>query len=322
MIAIIFTGGTISMRIDPSTGGAVPAIGGAELLANAPGIEQISPIEVDEWATMAASHFTVEHLWSIRARIRSHLARSEVAGVVVAQGTDTLEESAYLMARSIASTKPVVFTGAMRTSQDLGWDGPVNLLDSVRVAASPRSRGQGVLVVFGSRIFSARDVTKVDTRLPDAFDSPGLGAIGEVDGETVIFRRCVPLGSTLDPPRLAAPVDIVYSYVGCDGRLVDAARAESVGLVIGALGRGNTNPLFFEAVLRWLSSGKPVVVASRAQRGRVGATYGFRGGGKTLLDAGAIFAGGRRPQHARIDLMLGLGASLSGQALSAIFDES
>ncbi len=322
MIVIIFTGGTISMRVDPSTGGAVPALRGAQLLANVPGIERVAPLEIDEWATMAASHFTVEHLWSIRARILSHLARSDVAGVVVAQGTDTLEEVAYLAARSIATSKPVVFTGAMRTSEDLGWDGPVNLLDSVRVAASPRSRDQGVLVVFGSRIFSARDATKVDTRLPDAFDSPGFGPIGEVDGETVIFRRCVAQSPILDPPQLAAPVDIVHAYVGCDGRLVDAARAASVGLVIAALGRGNTNPPFFEAVLRWLSAGKPVVVSSRAQHGRVGATYGFRGGGKMLLDAGAIFAGGRRPQHARIDLMLGLGASLTGPALRAIFDES
>ena len=139
-----------------------------------------------------------------------------------------------------------------------------------------------MLVVFGSRIYSARDATKVDTRLPDAFDSPGFGPMGEVDGETVIFRRCVPPSPILDPPQLAAPVDIVHAYVGCDGRLVDAARAASVGLVIAALGRGNTNPPFFEAVLRWLSAGKPVVVSSRAQHGRVGATYGFRGGGRDV----------------------------------------
>jgi L-asparaginase len=321
MIVIIFTGGTISMRLDPATGGAVPTMRGAELLATAPGVDRIAPLEVDEWATMAASHFTVDHLWALRARIVTQVERPDVTGVVVAQGTDTLEEVAYLSTRSIATDKPIVFTGAMRTSQDLGWDGPVNLMDAVRVAASPRAARQGTLVVLGSRVFSARDVTKVETRLPDAFDSPGFGAVGEVDGDAVIFRRTVPLRPILAAPRLAAPVDIVYAYVGCDGRLVDAARADGVGLVVAALGRGNTNPPFFDAILRWLAAGKPVVVSSRAQRGRVGPTYGFRGGGRTLLDAGAIFAGGRRPQHARIDLMLGMGAGLTGAALSAVFDE-
>jgi L-asparaginase len=321
MIVLVFTGGTISMRLDPSTGGAVPTVRGAELLAAAPGVDRIAPVEVDEWATMAASHFTVDHLWALRARIVSHLDRPDVTGVVVAQGTDTLEETAYLAARSIATDKPIVFTGAMRTSEDLGWDGPVNLIDSVRVAASPRAAGQGTLVVFGSRIFTARDVAKVETRLPDAFDSPGFGAIGEIDGDSVIFRRTVPQLPVLAPSRLAAPVDIVYAYVACDGRLVDAARPDGVGLVVAALGRGNTNPPLFDALLRWLAAGKPVVVSSRVQRGRVGPTYGFRGGGRTLLDAGAIFAGGRRPQQARIDLMLGVGAGLTGPALSAIFDE-
>jgi len=321
MIVIVFTGGTISMRHDPSSGGAVPTLRGAQLLATAPGVERIAPLEVDEWATMAASHLTVEQLWSLRSRIASHVERPEVSGVIVAQGTDTIEESAYLVARSVATRKPIVFTGAMRTADDLGWDGPVNLLDSVRVAASPRSHGKGVLVVFGSRIFAARDAMKVDTRQLDAFDSPALGAIGEVDGDAVVFRRGLPDLPILTPPRLAAPVDIVYAYVGCDGRLVDAARADGVGLVVAALGRGNTNPPLYHAIRRWLAAGKPVVVSSRAHHGRVGPTYAFLGAGRMLLEAGAIFAGARRPPHARIDLMLALGAGLRGPELAAVFEE-
>jgi L-asparaginase len=321
MIVIVFTGGTISMRIDPSVGAPVPTTAGAQLLQTAPGIERIAPLEIDDWATMPATHFTVDHLWSLRSRIAFHVDRPDVTGVIVTQGTDTLEETAYLVGRSISTPKPIVFTGAMRTADDLGWDGPSNLIDSVRVAADPTARGHGVLVVCNSRIFTARDVTKVDTRLPDAFDSPGIGPIGEVDGDRVVFRRQVPALAILNPPSLAAPVDIVYAYVGCDGRLVDAARAHGVGLVVAALGRGNTNPPFFEAVQRWLAADKPVVVSTRVVRGRVGPTYGFRGGGRTLADAGAIFAGSRRPQQARIDLMLGLGAGLRGPALAAMFEE-
>ena len=321
MIVLIFTGGTISMRRQRGSDGVVPTMGGAELVASTPGLADTAPIEIDEWATMAASHFTVGRIWDLRNRVAHHLARPEVDGVVVAQGTDTLEEVAYLVARSISSDKPVVFTGAMRTADDLSWDGPINLVDAVRVAASASAFGQGTLIVLGSRILTALDAVKVEARLPDAFDSPGVGAVGEVDGSQVLFRRNVRRRPVLAPPGLASPVDIVYAYVGCDGRLVDAARAEAVGLVIGALGRGNSNEPFFAAIERWLDTGKPVVVSSRVSRGRLGAVYGFRGGGRDLARAGAIFAGWRRPSHARIDLMLALGAGLSGEALAAVFED-
>jgi L-asparaginase len=321
MIVFVFTGGTISMRRDPATGGAVPTMDGTQLLAMAPDIGRVAPIEVDEWATMPGAHLTVEQLWDLRGRIAHHVARPEVDGVVVTHGTDTLEESAYLAARSISTTKPIVFTGAMRTADEPSWDGPRNLIDAVRVAASPRSTACGVLVAFAGRIFAATDVTKTHTHSLDAFESPGLGPLGEVDGETVAFRRAVvPRGVPLTPDHLAAPVDIVYAYAGGDGRLLDAARADGVGVVVAALGRGNTNPPIFDAIERWLATGKPVVITSRAACGQVAPTYGFRGGGRWLRDAGAILAGTRRPTQARLDLMLALGAGLRGSALAAVFE--
>ena len=149
----------------------------------------------------------------------------------------------------------------------------------------------------------------------------GRSRFGEVDGESVIFRRHGMLRPILEPPRPATPVDIVYAYAGCDGRLVDAARNEAIGLVVAALGRGNTNPPFFAAIGRWLHAGKPVVVSSRVHHGRAGAVYAFEGGGRMLREAGAIFAGARRPSHARIDLMLALGVGLHGSALAAVFEE-
>ncbi|HVZ78482.1 MAG TPA: asparaginase domain-containing protein, partial [Gemmatimonadaceae bacterium] len=127
MIVLIFTGGTISMRHDPALGGAVPALTGADLVALAPGIDAIAPIEIDEFGAFPGPHMTVARMWDLRQRIARHVARPEVQGVVVTHGTDSLEESAYLVARSVAADKPVVFTGAMRTSSDLGWDGPANL---------------------------------------------------------------------------------------------------------------------------------------------------------------------------------------------------
>ncbi len=322
MIVIVFTGGTISMRRDPATGGAVPTMGGSQLLGLVPGIDGIAEVEIDEWATVPAGHLTVAQLWALRARLAEHLGRPDVDGVVVTHGTDTLEESAYLAARSLPREKPLVFTGAMRTADDLSWDGPANLTDAVRVAASPEARDYGVLVVFDGRIFTASDVTKVETQHLDAFGSPGLGPIGIVLGQTVEFSRTLrPPRRLLAPEQLAEPVDIVYLYAGGDGRLVDAARATAVGLVVATLGCGNTNPPFFDAIVRCLESGKPVVVTSRVPRGRVAPVYGFRGGGRDLRDAGAIFGGARRPTQVRIDLMLGLGAQLSGSALASLFAE-
>jgi L-asparaginase len=311
MIVLIFTGGTISMRHDPALGGAVPALTGADLVALAPGIDAIAPIEIDEFGAFPGPHMTVARMWDLRQRIARHVARPEVQGVVVTHGTDSLEESAYLVARSVAADKPVVFTGAMRTSSDLGWDGPANLSAAARVAADPESRGIGSVVVMSDRIFAGLDVTKVHTHALDAFESPGLGPLGVVDDGRVIFRRAVPeLPPILAPDAPAEPVDIVYAYASADGRLLDASRASARGVVVGAMGRGNVPPLMFEAIGRWIDEEKPVVIASRALRGRVGHTYGYVGGGRRLFERGAIFAGSRRPQQARIDLMLALGAGV------------
>jgi L-asparaginase len=320
VIAIVFTGGTISMRIDPAAGGAVPTLTGAKLIRLAPQIESIAALEVHEWATMPGAHLTVDQMWSLRGYIADLVARPDIDGVVVTQGTDTIEETSYLTHRSLVTPKPVVFTGAMRTSEDLGWDGPSNLTDAVRVAASEDARGSGVLVVFNSRIYTAGDVTKVHTYMLDAFDSPGLGPLGVLDEGRVLFRRALPgERDALSPDKPATPVDIVYAYAGADGRLLDALRAEGRGVVVAALGRGNTPLAMYEAIKRWIADGKPVVITSRAARGRVGPTYGFPGGGRSLYDAGAIFAGARRPAQARIDLMLALGAGLEGDQLIAAF---
>jgi L-asparaginase len=240
--------------------------------------------------------------------------------VVVTHGTDTLEESAYLTARSIAAEKPVVFTGAMRTASDLGWDGPANLMDAARAAAADGARGYGTMVVMGGRVFAGIDVTKAHTHLLDAFESPGLGPVGVVDDGTVIFRRALPPRSpVLAPAELGAPVDIVLAWAGADARLLDASRATARGVVVAAMGRGNVPPAMAEGIRRWIDDGKPVVIASRALRGRVGHTYGYEGGGRRLFEMGAIFAGSRRPQQARIDLLLGLGAGYDLEGLRGVF---
>lgn len=319
MIVLVFTGGTISMRHDPAVRGAVPALAGRDIVQLVPQLEEISDFEVDDFGAHPGPHMTAERMWELRERIERHLGRHEVDGVVVTHGTDSLEESAYLVARSLASPKPVVFTGAMRTSTDLGWDGPANLSAAVRVAASPDAMGFGVLVVMSDRIYAGLDVTKVHTHLLDAFESPGLGPLGVVDGRRVIFRRALPAPTTIvDAPRLGGPVDIVYAYAGADARLLDAARRDGQGVVIAGMGRGNVPPAMVPGIERWIAESRPVVISSRALRGRVGRTYGYEGGGRRLADLGAVFAGSRRPPQARIDLMLALG---SGTDVRLLFED-
>ena len=321
MIPILFTGGTISMRHDPALGGAVPSLTPAEIVAATHGIRDVAEIEVEAWGAFPGPHMSVERMWALRNRIAALLARPEVEGVVVTHGTDTLEESAYLNARSLGAAKPVVFTGAMRNASELGWDGPANLIDAVRVATCPEAAGYGVMVVMGSRVFAGIDVTKAHTHLLDAFDSPGLGPVGVVDDGRVIFRRALPPAPPLlEPTAPATPVDLFLAGAGVDGRLLDAARPSSRGAVVAAMGRGNVPPPMAEAIGSWIAEGRPVVIASRALRGRVGHTYGYPGGGRRLFEAGALFAGWRRPLQARIDLMLALGAGLAGDALRAVFD--
>jgi L-asparaginase len=316
MIVLVFTGGTISMRHDPVAGGAVPALAGRDILELVPQLEQIADLEIDDFGAFPGPHMTTERMWELRNVIVRLVKRSDVSGVVVTHGTDSLEETAYLVARSVETEKPIVLTGAMRTASDLGWDGPANLGASIRVAASQEAKGFGVLVVMNDRIYAGLDVTKAHTHMLDSFESPGLGPLGVVDDGRVIFRRALPSPSeVLDPDRLGGPVDIVYAYAGADSRLLDAARVDGQGVVVAGMGRGNIPPAMVPGIERWIRERKPVIIASRALRGRVGHTYGYPGGGRRLHDLGAIFAGNRRPQQARIELMLALGARVDVREL-------
>ncbi len=308
------------MRVDAQAGGAVPALDARDILQAARGIEALAELRVEEWGRFPGPHMDVARMWALRARLVELCDDPAIEGVVVTHGTDTIEETAYLVARSVATAKPIVFTGAMRTLGELGWDGPANLVDAVRVALHPDARGIGPLLVMNGRAHSAVDVMKAHTHVLDAFESPLVGVVAEVDDEGIAFRpeRLERL-PVLAPAELATPVDIVGAWAGADGRLLDAVAGTARGVVVAAMGRGNVPPLMAEAIGRLTAAGTPVVVTSRTGRGRVGKTYGYPGAGRRLAELGAIFAGERRPLQARIDLMLGLGAGLDAAALAALF---
>ncbi|MGH7508245.1 MAG: asparaginase [Gemmatimonadales bacterium] len=313
MIHLLFTGGTISMHRDQAAGGNVPAHGGEALVGFTRGLDRISSYRVENWALLPACHLEPDRLWALREHILRLADSGEVEGIVVAHGTDTLEETAYLLDRTLGREVPVAITGAMRTSSDEGWDGPRNLLDAAAVAACAESRGRGVMVVFHGKVFAGHTAVKTHATDPDAFSAPHSAPLGRVEKGRVIYdagkRVSGAAGrSQLQPHSLYARVALISVVVGDDGRMLDLARPEHDGVVIEAFGSGNLPPGAVAAIGRWIEDGKPVVLATRCHRGVVTPTYAFEGGGARTVAMGAIPAGPRAASQAWMELMIALSA--------------
>lgn len=311
MIHILFTGGTISMRRDAAAGGNVPAHGGEALVRLAPGIERIAPYRLEDWARMPACHFDHDRLWAMRERVREVAESGDVSGIVITHGTDILEETAYLLDRTLDRRVPVALTGAMRTSSDDGWDGPQNLRDAVAVAASPSSVGRGAMVVFAGQVFAGRTAAKSHATDVAAFSAPHSAPIGRVaDGAVAYGEPPEANPATIRLAALRARVAHVPMVVGDDGSMLDLARPAHDGVVIESFGSGNVPPGAVAAIGRWLDEGKPVVLASRCWWGQVTPVYAFDGGGARTTAMGATPAGPRTPSQARMELAIALSAGV------------
>jgi L-asparaginase len=233
-----------------------------------------------------------------------------VSGIVITHGTDILEETAYLLDRTLDLRIPVAITGAMRTSSDDGWDGPRNLRDAVTVAASPASAGRGTMVVFAGQVFAGCTATKTHATDPDAFSAPHGGPIGRVRDGGVTYSVGPARGTAVEPTSLDARVAHVPAVVGDRGTMLDLARSDHDGVVVEAFGSGNIPPGAVPALRRWIEQGKPVVLASRCWRGQVTPVYAFEGGGARTTAMGAIPAGPRTPSQARMELAIALSAGV------------
>jgi L-asparaginase len=320
-IAIYFTGGTISMKFDPVVGAAVPALSGKEILDNVPGLAEVADVEIIDYGRFPGPHMVPRVMIELSARVRETLARDEVDGVVITHGTDTLEETAYLLDLTVASDKPVVLVGAMRVISDIGWDGPANLLSAVRVAASDKARGLGVLVVLNDTVLAAAEAAKTHTESFDAFQSPNFGPLGVVDKGEVIIRRASTGREHLDTSELAEPVWLIKMAAGTDSLLLDACiNAGARGIVVEGLGRGNVPPDCVPSIKKAISLGIPVVLTSRCLRGRVFESYGYAGGGKQLRNLGVIFADYMSGHKARIKLMLALSLTTDPSEIRKSFE--
>ncbi|HEM60998.1 MAG TPA: asparaginase [Chloroflexi bacterium] len=318
-VHIVPTGGTIAMVHQESAGGAVPSLGTAELVDLLS--EGAGPVAIDEFCNLPSAHFTLADIWGLRTQIEHLVKQDDVRGVVVTHGTDTMEESAYLADLTVDTAKPIVFTGAMRTASEVGYDGGANLVAAVRVAASDSAEGLGAMVVMNQEVHAARHVVKTHTQSTDTFKSPEYGPLGRVYGDAVVIERRVRRQHIPCPGRVE-DVHLIRLAVGMDDiplrRLLEARAA---GVVIESLGGGRVPPWWMPTIRESVEQGMMVVVGSRCSVGRVYDAYGYEGAYRDLQAAGAIFAEGLNGQKARIKLMVALGGGRDRAAIQALFSE-
>lgn len=313
IVAILATGGTIANT--PS--GRLHA---GEVADAIPALKKVARLEVEEFIRVASSAIGHEHWLPLARRVNELLSQPQVKGVVVTHGSNTVEETAYFLGLTVKSDKPVVLTAAQRQFTTLSSDSPKNFLQAVRVAVSDEARGKGVLVVTNDVINAARDVSKdISTRL-ETYSSRDIGALGFVDDDRVTFYRIPVKQHTLATPFNALRieklprVDIVYTYAGADGALIDAAVAHGAqGIVIAGFPTGVATPVMDESIRRAVARGIPVVMTNRGGKGRVM--------DKKPEEARPLVWGDNlTPVKARVLLMLALTAARDRAALQRMFE--
>ncbi|MCH1624772.1 asparaginase [Ferdinandcohnia quinoae] len=317
-ILIIHTGGTIAMMEDID--GTVHPDNHNPLHQSTKLLSSIANIEVKELFHLPSPHITSKEMQILKESIESSIIQDKIDGVVITHGTDTLEETAYFLDITVQSDIPIVVTGAMRSSNELGADGPYNLISSVRVAACDSAKGKGVLVVLNDEIHTAKNVTKTHTSNIATFQSPQYGPIGIVSKRGVSFHHIPIDRDTYGIKKIKKNVVLLKAYAGMDGSIIQAVKTMNInGLVIEALGQGNLPPTMVSELKKLIDSGIPVVLVSRCFNGYVQDVYSYDGGGRQLKELGVIFSNGLNGQKARIKLLVALEITNNHQQLQEMF---
>ena len=308
-IILIHLGGTISAKgkdrldlKDYQSG----KLSGKDFMNSLPEINDIAHVDMYQLDGVSSTNISHRHWRKLKTLSESYLNDKHYDGVVITHGTSTLEETAFFLHLTVNSEKPVVLVGAQRPFTALGSDGPLNLIQAIRVAANPMSHGQGVLVVNNDRIHSARDVTKTDTYRLDTFQSTDLGCLGYIETDNTIqyyrkpLRKHTTHSAFIDVSLENMPnVEVVYSYAGATGQLIDMITTSKKfhGMIIAGTGAGRFSSLEEEAISRAIQAGLFIVRSSRGGNGRVVHIDAFN-----HLDI--ISGDNLTPQKARILLML------------------
>ncbi|MCT4508940.1 MAG: asparaginase [Tepidibacter sp.] len=321
-VAIVFTGGTISMTVDSRIGAAIPSLSGEQIMSMVTNIDKIADIEVVNFSEIPGPHMTPEMMMDLKNLISDLVDRDDINGIVVTHGTDSLEETAYFLSLTLYTQKPVVVVGAMRNSSELGYDGPSNLAAAVCTVIADEAQNKGVLVVMNNEVNLASEVTKTNTLSLDTFKSIAYGPLGIIDDNKLILHRDIVRKQHIHTHKVEPCVDLFKVVVGMDSRLIKfSIDSGAKGIVIEAMGRGNIPPKMLDGIKYAKEKNVPVVIVSRCHSGRVLDTYGYEGSGRDLVNLGCILGGNLPGQKARIKLMLSLGKTNDINEIKSIFEE-
>lgn len=300
-VLIITTGGTISMRYDDDLG-VIQDRNLAEMLTNFPQLSNAAEIDILEYSNIPSPHMTPLMMFDLAKRVDKLSA--DYDGIVITHGTDTLEETAYMLDLVLTTRKPVILTAAMRSGSELGLDGPRNIVGAVRVAVHYESIDKGVLVVMNDEIHTAHDVVKADTGKLESFVSPNYGILGIVDSDRVVYHRKLLFRENVWTDELDYNIDLIKTVAGMDGRFVECSIEKGAkAIVIEAFGRGNLPLTMVEPIRKALARNIIIVITSRVFKGRVLPEYGYEGGGFHLKKMGVILGEDLKGPKARIKLM-------------------
>lgn len=277
-------------------------------------IEEIQVTSVD-FLNVPSPHIRLEHMMALYQKITTE--QDNFDGFVITHGTDTLEETAYFLDTMAIPEKPIVLTGAMRSSNELGSDGVYNYRTALRVAADKKSADKGVLVVMNDEIHAAKYVTKTHTTNVSTFQTPTHGPLGLVTKREILYFKTAEPRVRFDLSTVTGVVPIIKAYADMDSVLLDSLSHSAIsGLVIEALGAGNLPPTILPAIQNLLTQNIPIVLVSRCFNGIAEPVYAYQGGGIQLEQDGILFVKELNAQKARLKLLIALNAGLKGQALA------
>lgn len=313
-LLILHTGGTIAMAKNKS-GALAPGVNNP-LMAYNDLLKGDYQLKIEEMFNLPSPHMTPTQMLQLKERIEEAIAAG-VDGVVITHGTDTLEETAYFLDLTLPNTIPIVVTGAMRSSDEIGSDGLYNLISALKTAATPAAAGKGVLVVLNDEVHSARFVTKTHTTNVATFRTPTFGPVGIMENDGVKFFQQLVHQAYCPVDHVVDHVYLLKAYAGMDGTLFSALDQPSTnGLVIEGTGAGNLPTQTLPAIKKLIAHHIPIVLVSRCFNGVAEPVYGYQGGGQQLAKMGIIFCQGLNGQKARIKLIVGLANGKKKQALA------
>jgi L-asparaginase len=320
-ILLVFTGGSFSMQIDKKTGGALPRFSGVELIRMIPEAKELANVSCYDFGKYPGPHITPEIMLDLSRQLKNRIKENKYDGIVVTHGTDTLEETAYLLDLTVGAEMPIVLTGSMKNSSEPDWDGPKNLLDSIRVCLNENSMNMGVLVCLHGEVNAASEVTKIYSNEVETFHSLDFGSLGFVQDGRVVYNRLPNHLERIDTEKINTNVDLITVYAGMNEKFFKFSTDSGIeGLVVQALGIGNVPPLAFDGIKYVIEKNIPVVLVSRCPAGLTDHIYSYPGAGMHLHNLGVIFTDYLNGQKARIKLMLGLSMTKDVKELKKLFE--